>query len=261
MNRINHLFEQKKEPILNIFLTAGYPQLESTVDVVLKLDRAGVDLIELGMPYSDPLADGPTIQKSSEQALRNGMSVEVLFQQVAEIRKQSDIPLVLMGYYNPVLQYGAEAFFNRCAALGIDGLILPDLPIWEYEERYQSLFESLGLNISFLITPQTSEARIQKIDHLNRGFIYMVADASITGASGELSDAQLQYFERIQNMNLEHPRLIGFGISDAKTFHTACQYAEGAIVGSAFIRSLEAGQEPEEFIGFLKGRHSRQVDK
>jgi tryptophan synthase alpha chain len=252
MNRINQLFEQKKEPILNIFLTAGYPQLESTVEVVLKLDRAGVDLIELGMPYSDPLADGPTIQKSSEQALRNGMSVGVLFEQVEAIRKQSDIPLVLMGYYNPVLQYGAEDFFRRCAALGIDGIILPDLPIWEYEERYQSLFESLGLNISFLITPQTPDARIQQIDQLNRGFIYMVADASITGASGEISEAQLQYFERIQNLNLQHPRLIGFGISDAKTFHTACRYAEGAIVGSAFIRALEAGKEPAAVCGIFK---------
>lgn len=257
MNRLQRLFEQKRSDILNIYFTAGFPNLEDTVPIILALDEAGADLIEVGMPYSDPLADGPTIQDSSQVAIRNGMSIPKLFEQLKEVRRYTDIPLVLMGYFNPVMQYGEQRFFEHCAEAGIDGLILPDLPIYEYEHFYKEHIEQAGLNMSFLITPQTTEDRIRKIDALSTGFVYMVSDASITGAKQGISPQQVAYFERIQQMELQRPRLIGFGISDHEAFTTACRYANGAIIGSAFIRALkeqpaEVSRTVHEFVSSIR---------
>lgn len=243
MNRLNQVFDQKNKDILNVYFTAGYPALEDTGRILSELDRAGVDIIEIGMPYSDPMADGPTIQASGSRALANGMQLDILFKQVKIAGKEIKPALILMGYYNQVLQYGPEAFFRKCKAVGIDGLILPDLPLHEYEADYKSLFEELDLGISFLITPQTPDARMQKIDSLTRGFIYMVSSASITGTSKEISPAQLAYFDKVNKMDLINPRLIGFGISDYQSFTTACTYAQGAIIGSAFIKALQPGND------------------
>ncbi|NBC08285.1 MAG: tryptophan synthase subunit alpha [Bacteroidetes bacterium] len=248
MNRLERLFSHKREDILNIYFTAGYPGLEDTVPLIRALDEAGADLIEVGMPYSDPLADGPTIQESGQAAIRNGMSIPKLFEQLKEVRQYTDIPLVLMGYFNPVMQYGEQRFFEHCAEAGIDGLILPDLPIYEYEHFYKAQIEGAGLQISFLITPQTSEERIRKIDQLSTGFVYMVSDASITGAKRGISTKQIEYFERIKGMGLRNPRLIGFGISSHEAFSTACRYANGAIIGSAFIRALKDGKDVQQTV-------------
>jgi len=242
MNRLDLLFTKDRQDILNIFFTAGHPNLEDTETIILELDKAGVDLIEVGIPYSDPLADGPTIQASSMQALKNGMTVELLFQQVAAARQQTDIPLILMGNFNQVMQYGEEKFFRRCKEVGVDGIILPDLPVYVFEESYKSLFDELDLRISFLITPQTSETRLRQIDALTKGFIYMVSRSSITGAKKDITDQQLDYFNRVNDMNLKNPRLIGFGISSHATYATACKYSSGAIIGSAFIKTLEKGE-------------------
>ena len=243
MNRIIQLFRDKTEDILNIYFTAGYPQLNDTKEIILALEAAGTDLVEIGMPYSDPLADGPTIQESGTAAIKNGMTLDLLFEQIAATRKECQLPLVLMGYFNQVMQYGEEAFFKKAKEVGIDGLILPDLPVFEYENYYREVVESLGLSLSFLITPQTSSERIRKIDELSQGFIYMVSNSSITGAKSGISDAQLAYFERINAMDLKNPRLIGFGISNNETFRTACQYANGAIIGSAYIKALAKGND------------------
>ncbi|NNC69657.1 MAG: tryptophan synthase subunit alpha, partial [Flavobacteriaceae bacterium] len=199
---------------------------------------AGVDMIEIGLPFSDPLADGPTIQESSSKALKNGMTTEKLFNQLNDIRQQVDIPLIIMGYFNPILQYGVEAFCKRCKEIGIDGLIIPDLPVDVYHENYQSIFEAYGLINVFLITPQTSDDRIRFIDSVSNGFIYMVSSASTTGAKADFEKEQIDYFERIANLNLKNPRIVGFGISNHKTFLQATQYANGAIIGSAFIKQL-----------------------
>lgn len=256
MNRIIKLFQQKDKDILNIYFTAGYPNKEDTTKVILALDEAGVDLIEIGMPYSDPLADGPTIQESGTQAIQNGMTIDHLFEQIAEVRKQTQIPLVMMGYFNQVMQYGEERFFKKAKAVGVDGLILPDLPVFEYESLYREMIEKEGLSVSFLITPQTSEARIRQIDGLTKGFIYMVSNSSITGAKSGISEAQLAYFQRINAMQLQNPRLIGFGISDHATYRTACEYANGAIIGSAFIRTLakssDVRQATLDFVRMVK---------
>lgn len=246
MSRLQSLFERKKQDVLNVYFTAGYPALHDTARIIRALDEAGVDLIEVGMPYSDPLADGPTIQASGQQAIQNGMTLPLLFEQIEEARQHTNIPLVLMGYFNPVMQYGEQRFFDRCAAVGIDGLILPDLPIYEYENFYQEGIEKAGLDISFLITPQTSDERIRQIDALSTGFVYMVSNSAITGAKSGISEEQIAYFERIRSMELESPRLIGFGISSHETFQTACQYANGAIIGSAYIRALGEGRPVEE---------------
>ncbi len=239
MNRLSRLFSTKSQDLLNVYFTAGYPKLEDTVTIIRSLATAGADLIEVGMPYSDPMADGETIQRSSMQALHNGMTLETLFAQLTEARKHTQVPLVLMGYFNQVMQYGAERFVKAAAAAGVDGLILPDLPVFEYEQEFRSIAEAHDIQVTFLITPQTSEDRIRQIGALSTGFIYVVSSSSITGKSGEITQEQKDYFARIQAMDLAQPKLIGFGISDAKSFRTACAYANGAIIGSAFIRALK----------------------
>jgi len=261
MNRINRLFETKQKDILNIYFTAGYPGLNDTEDIILALEKNGADLIELGMPYSDPLADGPTIQQSGQVALQNGMNLNLLFKQIQSVRLKSQIPLVLMGYFNQVMQFGEERFFKKCAEVGIDGLILPDLPIDVYEKEYKAMIEEQGLNISFLITPQTAESRIRKIDELSNGFVYMVSRSAITGAKSDIENKQIEYFNRINAMNLKTPRLIGFGISSYETFTTACQYSNGAIIGSAFIKALKKETALEKSIhDFISGILQQSVE-
>ena len=242
MNRLTQLFQRKQRDVLNIYFTAGYPGLESTVPIITALGEAGADLVEIGMPYSDPMADGETIQQSSMQALGNGMSLRLLFGQIAEARQQTEIPLVLMGYYNQVMQYGPERFVRAAAAAGVDGLILPDLPAYEYVNEFRALAEAADLQVSFLITPQTEDARIREIAASSTGFLYIVSSNAITGGSSQITDRQRAYFDRIAALDLPNPKLIGFGINDAVTFRTACSYFNGAIIGSAFIRAL-AGQE------------------
>lgn len=255
-NRINHLFETKKENILSVYFTAGHPNLNDTVEIIQQLEKNGVDLIEIGMPFSDPTADGPTIQRSSETALKNGMSLKLLFEQLKNIRKTVKIPLILMGYINPVYQFGVEKFCEKCAETGIDGLILPDLPLDEYEAFYKPVFEKYNLHNILLITPQTSENRIRQIDEASTGFIYMVSSSSTTGSGKKVEDFQREYFERIQLMNLKNPRLIGFGISDRETFENACKYANGAIIGSAFVKALQQDLPLERVIcEFVKSMH------
>ncbi len=238
MNRINELFSRKSGDILSIYFTAGFPSLEDTVPILQALQQSGVDLVEIGMPYSDPVADGPTIQESNQTALNNGMTIRNLFSQLEGIRTNIDLPIVLMGYLNPIMQYGIEDFCQMCSHIGIDGLIIPDLPMYEYITQYKKIFDQHQLRNTFLITPQTAKERIRIIDQNTEGFIYMVSSASITGAKRSINKDQTQYFERINQMGLSNPRLIGFGISNHETFHKACQYANGAIIGSAFIKLL-----------------------
>lgn len=259
MNRIDQLFRKKESEILSIYLTAGYPGLNDTVPLLEALQENGADMVEIGIPFSDPLADGPVIQQSSLLALRNGMSLDLLFRQLKGIRNTVNIPLVLMGYLNPVLQMGMEQFLVNCRDTGIDGVIIPDLPPAEYESRYRELFRSYEIYHSLLITPQTDEERIKRIAALSEGFLYLVAVASTTGARDSVGDHQREYFHRLKTMNLPVPGLIGFGISNRETFLTACKYARGAIIGSAFIRALGAQNSlnPEErvkrFIGEIRG--------
>jgi len=258
-NRIDKLFGEKETQILSIYMTAGYPGLHDTVRLLRALQEYGADMVEIGMPFSDPLADGPVIQHSSQQALQNGMSLELLFKQLEGIRESVSIPLILMGYLNPVMQMGMERFLGKCRDTGIDGVIIPDLPPGEYEEHYLELFKSFGVYHSLLITPQTGEARIRKIAALSDGFLYLVAASSTTGARKSLEAGQREYFQRIKEMRLPVPGLIGFGISNRETFLTACSHARGAIIGSAFIRALgaSASQSLEEgvkrFMGEIRG--------
>lgn len=237
MNRIKQKLNENKK-LLSIYFTAGYPNLNDTVSIIQDLEKNGVDMIEIGLPFSDPLADGPTIQASSTQALKNGMTTEVLFGQLKDIRKSVSIPLIIMGYFNPMLQYGVDAFCKKCQEIGIDGLIIPDLPVDVYSEDYKSIFEKYGLINVFLITPQTSNERIRFIDSISNGFIYMVSSASVTGSQSGFGDNQNHYFERISNMNLKNPQIVGFGINNSDTFNQATQYAKGAIIGSAFIKYI-----------------------
>jgi len=257
MNRIDELFKKKNQNILSVFYTAGFPKLNDTIVVAQELERAGADLIEIGIPFSDPVADGPVIQESNKIALDNGMTLKLLLEQVKEIRKQTTLPIILMGYLNPVLQYGVEGFCADASRAGADGVILPDLPLHEFESEYKSFFEKNNLRNIFLISPTTAESRIREIDRASNGFVYAVSASSTTGAKGEFSKDQTSYFERLQSLKLKNPLLIGFGISNASSFGVACQYASGAIVGSAFIRSLKTatdfGQEIQKFVKGIKG--------
>lgn len=237
MNRIQNKLKENKK-LLSIYFTAGYPNLDDTVSILQNLEKSGVDMIEIGLPFSDPLADGPTIQASSTKALHNGMTSELLFKQLKDIRKSVKIPLIIMGYFNPMLQFGIEAFCKKCQEVGVDGLIIPDLPVDVYNEQYKATFEKYGLINVFLITPQTSVERINFIDSISNGFIYMVSSASVTGGQSGFGSEQTKYFKRIADMNLNNPQIIGFGISDNETFTQATQYAKGAIIGSAFIKHL-----------------------
>ncbi|WP_411767782.1 tryptophan synthase subunit alpha [Winogradskyella sp. A3E31] len=239
MNRINQKLKEDKK-LLSIYFTAGFPQLNDTVSIIEDLEKNGVDMIEIGLPFSDPLADGPTIQESSTKALKNGMTSEILFNQLKDIRKTVSIPLIIMGYFNPILQYGVEDFCKKCQSIGIDGLIIPDLPVDVYHSEYKTIFESYGLINVFLITPQTSDERIHYIDSISNGFIYMVSSASTTGAKTGFGNEQTNYFKRISDMNLKNPQVIGFGISNEETFNQATKYGKGAIIGSAFIKHLSA---------------------
>ncbi|GAA4271059.1 tryptophan synthase subunit alpha [Aquimarina gracilis] len=237
MNRINQKLAEDKK-LLSIYFTAGYPSLHDTVKVIQDLEKSGVDMIEIGLPFSDPLADGPTIQESSTAALKNGITTKLLFEQLKDIRQSVEIPLIIMGYFNPMMQYGVEEFCAKCQEIGIDGLIIPDLPVAEYHEHYQETFEKYGLINVFLITPQTSDERIRFIDNVSNGFIYMVSSASTTGAKNTFGNEQQQYFERIASLGLKNPQIVGFGISNNETFTQATKTAKGAIIGSAFIKHL-----------------------
>jgi len=257
MNRIDSLFRNKPGQILSVFFTAGFPTLHSTVEIIKAITAAGADMIEIGMPFSDPMADGPVIQKSSDVALKQGMSMKLLFTQLKDIRKETDIPLLLMGYLNPVMQYGLEKFCEECAKSGIDGVILPDLPLEVYMEdsakltgrtaggSLQDLFLMHNLHAVFLISPQTRVERIREIDRISNGFLYMVSSSSTTGIRHGFDTEQQAYFERIRDMKLKNPRLIGFGISNHESFSNACNYAQGAIIGSAFVNMLGTAQNLE----------------
>lgn len=251
-NRIQQLFSKKKGNILSIYFTAGYPTLDDTLEIVENLENAGVDLIEIGFPFSDPLADGPVIQQSSQKAIENGMTLKLLFEQLKNIRQQTNIPLILMGYFNPVLQFGVEKFVEKCSEVGIDGVIIPDLPVDYYEAHFKNLFQKNGLSNILLITPETTNARVQMIDALSDGFIYMVSSNSITGGENNLA-LKSDYFKRIDQLKLTNPTLIGFGIHDKQTFESACENSSGAIIGSAFVKHLTTyGTSKEAVFEFVK---------
>ena len=252
MNMINKLFNEKKNNILSIYFTAGFPKLNDTSFILSELQKSGADMIEIGIPFSDPLADGPTIQHSSEAALKNGMTLKILFEQLSksEIRN-SKSAILLMGYLNPVLQFGVENFCRKANEAGISGIIIPDLPMDEYLSEYEKIFDKYSLKNIFLITPQTSEKRIKTIDKYSDGFIYMVSSASTTGVKGGIDSEQERYFSRIKKMNLKNPLMIGFGISDRKSFSKACEYANGAIIGSAFIKSLQNKISVNDFVNSI----------
>ena len=237
MNRIQNLFRTKSKHILNVYCTAGYPQLDSTMEVMKALQENGADMIELGMPYSDPLADGPVIQASGGVALKNGMTIAKLFEQLKDFRKAVQVPVILMGYMNPALQYGFERFCAEAAAVGIDGLILPDLPEYEFETEYGALIRKHGLDFIFLVTPETSEERIKKLDALSSGFLYAVSSSSTTGKDKNMGEVTA-YLDRLKKLKLKNPVLVGFGIKNKQTFEAACQSADGAIIGTAFIQAL-----------------------
>lgn len=242
MSRITDLFKRKDKRVLNVYCTAGYPRLDSTLEVIKALQDNGADMIELGMPYSDPLADGPVIQASGTKALENGMSITVLFQQLKDLRKTIQVPVLLMGYMNPVLQYGFEKFCAAASAVGVDGLILPDLPIYEFETEYGPVIKKYGLDFVFLITPETSPERIAKVDSLSSGFLYAVSSSSTTGKDKDMNGQQA-YFERLQGMRLRNPVLVGFGIRDKVSFEAASKYTSGAIIGTAYIKALDEGKD------------------
>jgi tryptophan synthase alpha chain len=249
-NRISILFEQKQHNILSVYCTAGFPNLHDTVPILEALQKSGVDMIEIGMPFSDPIADGPTIQESSTDALRNGMTIEVLFEQLRDIRHKITLPLVLMGYVNPVMQCGIEHFCQKCANIGIDGVILPDLPVEVFEQEWKPLFDKYHLCNILLITPQTSKERIERIDAASSGFLYAVSSAGTTGGTLTMDDSRTAYFQRLREYkeegSIRNPIVIGFGIHDRASFDAACSYANGAIIGSAFIKALSASKQPLE---------------
>jgi len=250
MNRINSLFENKKENILSVYFTAGFPKLDDTIPTLQCLQANGVDLVEVGVPFSDPMADGVVIQNSSHQALQNGMSIRKLFEQLTDVRLTIDIPLIMMGYLNPIMQFGFEAFCKECHRVGVDGMIIPDLPMADFLSQYKEIAERYGLEFIFLITPETSEERIRLIDGHTNGFIYMVSSAAVTGTQSSF-DNKVDYFNRINAMNLKNPRLIGFGISNKSTRDMVNRYSSGAIIGSAFIKALEETQDVEKGVQLL----------
>jgi tryptophan synthase alpha chain len=252
MNRLNQLFQSKKDNLLSIYYTAGYPELNTTVDIAEALEKAGADFLEIGFPYSDPVADGPTIQYSSQQALNKGMTLNLLFEQLKDLRKRVTIPILLMGYVNPIVQFGVERFCKKAAEAGVDGIIVPDLPMYEYESMYSGFFKDNNLSNIFLVTPQTTADRIRKIDELSNSFIYLLSSSSITGGNLNVSDSIEDYYKRIKAMELKNPTIIGFGIADNDTFKKACQYANGAIVGSKFVKLLETENYLEKIPEFIK---------
>ncbi|MCX6253629.1 MAG: tryptophan synthase subunit alpha [Bacteroidia bacterium] len=258
MNRIEKLFKTKKKNILSIYFTAGYPELNDTLSIIRELDKSGADMIEVGMPFSDPVADGPVIQRSSEKALQNGMSLNLLFEQLSPVREITDMPLILMGYINPVFKFGMENFLHKCSETGIDGTIIPDLPVEEFRESYEPLFEKYNILNIFLISPQTPDERIAYLDSIAKGFLYIVSTAATTGATNNFDDSQIAWFKKLTDLNLKTHGLIGFGISNKVNFNQACDYSNGVIIGSAFIRSLdEKGPLPEiihRFIGKIRDR-------
>ena len=238
MNKLQELFKNKKNDILSIYFTAGYPTLETTGEIIKGLEKSGVDFIEVGMPFSDPMADGPTIQDSSEVALANGMNLDVYFDQLRSIKQDVSLPLISMGYVNQMMRYGDDKFLQACVDGGISGLILPDLPLKVYEEQYKAKFEKYGIVNVFLVTPQTSDERIREIDAISNSFIYLVSSASTTGSKSDINQSQVDYFQRVKDMNLNNPLVIGFGISTKDTYEQACKYASGAIIGSAFVKAV-----------------------
>lgn len=252
MNRINQLFNSDKKDLLSIYFCAGTPTLEGTANVIRTLERHGVSMIEIGIPFSDPMADGIVIQNAATRALRNGMSLRVLFEQLRDIRKDVHIPLVLMGYLNPIMQFGFEDFCRRCVECGIDGVIIPDLPFRDYQEHYRPVAERYGIKVIMLITPETSEERVREIDTNTDGFIYMVSSAATTGAQQDFDAQKRAYFKKIDEMKLRNPRMVGFGISNKATFRAACDNARGGIIGSRFVTLLEEQKDPEKAIMKLK---------
>jgi tryptophan synthase alpha chain len=248
MNRINQLFKTNPKNLLSVYFCAGHPELEKTAELIHVLERNGIHMIEIGIPFSDPVADGVVIQNASTKALRNGMRLNLLFEQLQGIRQEVKIPLLLMGYLNPIMQFGFESFCQKCSACGIDGMIIPDLPFKEYREHYQSTAEQYGLHVIMLITPQTSEERIREIDRNTNGFIYMVSSAATTGVQQGFDEQKQTYFKRIGNLPLQNPLMVGFGISNRTTFEAACQYAAGGIVGSLFISLLEEEKDTERAV-------------
>jgi len=262
MTRLQKIFQTKTDNILNIYCTAGYPELHSTLEVMKALQQNGVDIIELGMPYSDPLADGPVIQHSSSIALVNGMTINKLFEQLKNMRDPNSllgvggIPVILMGYMNPVLQYGFEKFCAYAAAVGIDGLILPDLPEYEFETEYGAIIKKYNLDFIFLVTPETSEDRIRKLDSLSSGFLYAVSSSSTTGSDGRAADRS-EYLKKLRSLKLRNPVLVGFGIKDKPSFDAVCQLADGAIIGSAYIKVLENSPDvnaaTKSFLSSIRG--------
>ncbi|MGP1622663.1 tryptophan synthase subunit alpha [Bacteroides heparinolyticus] len=253
MNRINQTFKENSKNLLSIYFCAGCPTLDGTADVIRTLEKNRVDMIEIGIPFSDPMADGIVIQDAAARALRNGMSLRLLFEQLQGIRRDVRIPLILMGYLNPIMQFGFEAFCRKCAECGIDGVIIPDLPFRDYEKDYKATALKHGIRIIMLITPETDENRIREIDNHTDGFIYMVSGASVTGAQRDFDARKQAYFKKIEDMHLRNPRMVGFGISNRQTFDSACTNASGAIIGSRFVSLLnEAEGDAEKAITQLK---------
>lgn len=251
MNRINQLFKSKQKNILSVYYTAGYPQLNDTLPTLKALQDKGVDMVEIGIPFSDPMADGPVIQESSTRALRNGMSLRILFEQLKDMRKEIRIPVIMMGYLNPIMQFGFETFCKKCKETGIDGMIIPDLPFDDYMSTYKKVAESHELKVIMLITPETSDERIRLIDKHTDGFIYMVSSAAITGTQKSFDEQKQAYFRRIHELNLRNPRLVGFGISNKSTYNVAAAYSSGAIIGSKFIQLITEETSPENAVDRL----------
>lgn len=248
MNRINQLFSSNPRKLLSIYFCAGTPTLDGTAEVIRTLEKHGVSMIEIGIPFSDPMADGIVIQNAATQALRNGMSLRLLFSQLQDIRRDVQIPLILMGYLNPIMQFGFENFCRECAACGIDGVIIPDLPFRDYQEQYRPIAERYDIKVIMLITPETSEERVREIDEHTDGFIYMVSSAATTGAQQDFDERKRSYFRKIEDMKLRNPRMVGFGISNKATFDAACEHASGAIIGSRFVSLLEEEKDAEQAI-------------